>query len=245
MQEVRSSNTEKARQCERLHAPRRWMVSGTPLSTKVDELMGELFFLRVSPFGAGESDGFWDHAVRAPWERKEPVALERLKVLLEVIVSATRSAGPIEPTDPTQAHVCVCCSQAVMMRHSKSQLNLDGTSILTLPGKSVELVPISLDGSELGVYAYTECEAVRALRHLTAQRHEDASDELKAAREADSFVKLLREAAVAPVILGGGDGCEAQLGVLNKMAKNTPNAMPERSATVRLRATATARWPTK
>ena len=200
MQEVRSSNTEKAKQCEKLHAPRRWMVSGTPLSQKIDELMGELFFLRVSPFGAGESDGFWDFAVKQPWESKEPVALERLKVLLE----------------------------AVMMRHSKSQLNLDGTPILTLPEKIVEHVPITLDGSELGVYAYAECEAVRALRYLTAQRHNNPFDaeyeKLKAAREANSFVKILREAAVAPVILGGGDGCEAQLDVLDRMGRITPGA---------------------
>lgn len=49
MQEVAQSTSEQARSCEALHAPRRWMVSGTPLSKKIDELKGELAFLRVSP----------------------------------------------------------------------------------------------------------------------------------------------------------------------------------------------------
>jgi hypothetical protein len=61
MQEVRSSTTELARKCERLCSPRRWMVSGTPLYDKISDLQGELYFLRVSPFGAGHEDGFWNH----------------------------------------------------------------------------------------------------------------------------------------------------------------------------------------
>ena len=50
MQEVSSSSSEKAKQCEKLHAPRRWMVSGTPLSDKggIKDLRGELFFLIVA-----------------------------------------------------------------------------------------------------------------------------------------------------------------------------------------------------
>ena len=36
--QVRSSTTELAKKCERLHAPRRWMVSGTPLYDKISDL---------------------------------------------------------------------------------------------------------------------------------------------------------------------------------------------------------------
>ena len=34
-------------------------------------MQGELYFLRVSPFGAGHEDGFWRHVVGAPWEAGE------------------------------------------------------------------------------------------------------------------------------------------------------------------------------
>ena len=74
MQEVRSTTTKLAKNCEKLYAPRRWMVSGTPLYDKISDLQGELYFLRVSPFGAGHDDGFWNHCVGRPWEAKEEAA---------------------------------------------------------------------------------------------------------------------------------------------------------------------------
>jgi SNF2 family DNA or RNA helicase len=121
MQEIRSSTTELARKCERLHAPRRWMVSGTPLYDKVSDLQGELYFLRVSPFGSGHEDGFWNHVVGAPWEQKDPSALDALHLLL----------------------------RGVMIRHSKSQTTLDGHSILALPPKRLRYVAVPLTDSEL------------------------------------------------------------------------------------------------
>ena len=109
MQEVRSTTTKLAKNCEKLYAPRRWMVSGTPLYDKISDLQGELYFLRVSPFGAGHDDGFWNHCVGRPWEAKEEAALDALQVLLG----------------------------AVMLRRSKTQTYLDGTPILELPTRSI------------------------------------------------------------------------------------------------------------
>lgn len=133
MQEVRSSTTELARKCERLSTVRRWMVSGTPLYDKISDLQGELYFLRVSPFGAGHEDGFWDHVIGKPWANQSESALAALQVLLS----------------------------AVMMRHSKSQTTLDGRSILSLPPKTIHYVPVQLKDSELASYAFLEQLIVR------------------------------------------------------------------------------------
>lgn len=46
--QVRSSTTLVAVKCERMPASYRWMISGTPLFTGIDDLNGELHFL-VSP----------------------------------------------------------------------------------------------------------------------------------------------------------------------------------------------------
>ena len=81
------------------------MVSGTPLYSKISDLQGELNFLRVSPFGAGHEDGFWRHVIGAPWQASDDSALDALQVLLH----------------------------GVMMRHSKTQTWMDGTTILALP----------------------------------------------------------------------------------------------------------------
>jgi multidrug transporter EmrE-like cation transporter len=140
MQEVRSSTTELARKCERLHAPRRWMVSGTPLYDKIDDLQGELYFLRVSPFGAGHEDGFWRHVIGTPWEARQETALDALHVLL----------------------------RGVMMRHAKSQTHIDGRSILSLPPKTLEYVAVQLAESELTSYAFLEALFVKEIRRCRA-----------------------------------------------------------------------------
>ena len=128
MQEVRSSTTELARKCERLHGGLRWMVSGTPLYDKISDLQGELNFLRVSPFGAGHEDGFWRHVIGAPWQASDDSALDALQVLLH----------------------------GVMMRHSKTQTWMDGTTILALPPRELVLTPVQLEGSERAAYVWLE-----------------------------------------------------------------------------------------
>jgi E3 ubiquitin-protein ligase SHPRH len=49
-QEIRTATTQVARLCSGLHANHRWMVSGTPLASSIDDLHGELAFLDVWPF---------------------------------------------------------------------------------------------------------------------------------------------------------------------------------------------------
>jgi len=176
MQEVRSSTTELAKKCERLTSPRRWMVSGTPLYDKISDLQGELYFLRVSPFGAGLEDGFWSHVIGEPWAKKEPSALDALQVLLK----------------------------RVMCRHSKSQRTLDGTPILTLPTKSISYVPVDLFPLELAVYARIESLFVRELDRLDGWGSERESSKsvgqvaLRLLREACISIYLLSGGAACP-----------------------------------------------
>jgi SNF2 family DNA or RNA helicase len=47
MQEIRSSTTSIAKNCEELECERRWMLSGTPLFEGIDDFRGELCFLRL------------------------------------------------------------------------------------------------------------------------------------------------------------------------------------------------------
>lgn len=60
-QEIRTATTQIARQCIGLHAQHRWMVSGTPLATSVDDLHGELAFLDVWPFSLQKVTEFLSH----------------------------------------------------------------------------------------------------------------------------------------------------------------------------------------
>jgi SNF2 family DNA or RNA helicase len=48
-QEIRSSTTKIAKNCESLDCHRRWMLSGTPIFEGIEDLRGELNFLRLTP----------------------------------------------------------------------------------------------------------------------------------------------------------------------------------------------------
>ena len=201
MQEVRSSTTELAKKCERLTAARRWMVSGTPLYDKISDLQGELYFLRVSPFGAGHEDGFWGHVIGRPWEAKSESALDALQVLM----------------------------RGVMMRHSKSQTTLDGRSILSLPPKTITYQPVSLAASEVASYAYLEQLLVREIRRSQAIRSIGQPAPLGRSQGSGvvsngaallvTGLRLLREACVALQLLGGGAACSDQLKALEEICR--------------------------
>jgi hypothetical protein len=111
-QEVKIATNQIAKLCANLTTERRWMVSGTPLCSKVSDLHGELNFLKVWPFCLPNSqDGFWELRVDTPWRLKEERALSLLYALLDV----------------------------VMMRHCKSQRYLlTEAPLVDLPSRTVE-----------------------------------------------------------------------------------------------------------
>ena len=108
-QEIKVATTGIAAMCAKLSSLRRWMVSGTPLCSKLEDLHGELNFLRVWPFClSNKMDGFWQHKIEGPFQARDPACLELLDALLE----------------------------AVMMRHSKSQCYLrDGSPLVPMPAR--------------------------------------------------------------------------------------------------------------
>ena len=104
MQEIRSSTTDLAKICKKLSSDFRWMVSGTPLYTSLDDLNGELNFLGVTPFCLNDAtDGFWGLRIRQP-EQSRGECINLLHTLLD----------------------------GIMIRHSKKQRTLAGESILAL-----------------------------------------------------------------------------------------------------------------
>lgn len=128
MQEIRSSTTKIAKACEKLECNRRWMLSGTPLFEGMEDLRGELNFLRLEPFGANSEDGFFDFMISRRWAEHDMEAIDTLKVL-----------------------------SAVMLRRSKSMtIRKTGAPILGLPPLTVEFVPIHQNDSERALYCFLE-----------------------------------------------------------------------------------------
>ena len=105
-QMIRSSATQVAKVCAGLITDHRWMVSGTPLYTGIQDLNGILAFLRTWPFSQSDlTDGFFEHKIGTPWTFGDNTALFLVRQLLST----------------------------VMMRHTKSQNFIDPETGLTSP----------------------------------------------------------------------------------------------------------------
>jgi SNF2 family DNA or RNA helicase len=212
MQEIRSSTTVLAVACKKLSSDFRWMVSGTPLYTSLDDLNGELNFLGVTPFCLNDAtDGFWGQRIRRPWDNQDPDSLKLLHTLLD----------------------------GIMMRHSKSQNTLDGESILALPSSSSEYVGIDFIGEESleerGEMMSREGKAnlfiTKALELLANNFVSeyfvgDAFLELSASASADrmqrhtrTILRLMRLACTSVSLLNGGAGCTQLLNIVDRILR--------------------------
>jgi hypothetical protein len=136
MQEIRSSTTKIAKACEQLECDCRWMLSGTPLFEGIDDLRGELNFLRLAPFGAKTEDGFFNFCIAKPWQEHDTHAIDMLKVL-----------------------------SLVLLRRSKSMTIRDtGMPILGLKPLIVEFVAVPQSVPERALYYFLESVVARELR---------------------------------------------------------------------------------
>jgi len=136
MQEIRSSTTVIAQTCEKLQCNRRWMISGTPLFESIEDLRGELNFLKLEPFSSGSEDGFYDFMVTQPFFSGDTHAIVILKTL-----------------------------STVMLRRSKSMtVRSTGAPLLGLPPLTVEYVPVQQTESERALYCYLEAIVSEELR---------------------------------------------------------------------------------
>ena len=130
-----SAMTQIARACKDLSRTHSWCMSGTPVGSVVDDLLGQLIFLGVEPYcSRGDNgDAFWEREVSGRWKARDADALEVVHDLLGQI----------------------------MMRHSKAQ-TMSGpggqrTALVPLPDKTevLELVHLA-DPSERAVYGELE-----------------------------------------------------------------------------------------
>ena len=199
MQEIRSSTTKIAKNCEKLQCDRRWMLSGTPIFSGIEDLRGELNFLRLEPFGAGWEDGFFDFAIQKPWEQKEAHAVAMLQIL------------------------CL-----VALRRSKDMtVAKTGTGLLDLKPMTVEFCPVPQSCSERALYCWMEYLVACELKltkdaRLGKKKKQPVVFQTKAAEKANNksraqCLRLLRELCITPMLLNGGLGATSQLRAIDQL----------------------------
>jgi hypothetical protein len=118
---LKNDTTVIARAASSIEARHIWMLSGTPLTNKLDDLRGELSLLRVWPFTLGtNSDSewqswFWDQNVKGPWDERDKECLPVVHSLLS----------------------------AISIRHSRLQTRVsDGSPLVDLPARTESFVAV-------------------------------------------------------------------------------------------------------
>ena len=88
---LKNDTTVLAKNTSAVDAKHVWMLSGTPLTDKLDDLRGELSLLRVWPFTLGTSSDsgwtnfFWEGYVKEPWDAKDSDCLDVVHALMNAV----------------------------------------------------------------------------------------------------------------------------------------------------------------
>ncbi|RUS33812.1 SNF2 superfamily RAD5 protein [Jimgerdemannia flammicorona] len=81
--QIKVRTTKTARSCFALEAQRRWVVTGTPIQNKLEDLFSLAHFLRSEPWS---NYTFWRAHISLPFESKDARALDVVQTVLEPLV---------------------------------------------------------------------------------------------------------------------------------------------------------------
>ena len=129
---IKNRQSKTAKACYEITAEHRWVLTGTPVVNKLEDLFSLVRFLRVEPWN---NFSFWRTFITVPFESKDFMrALDVVQTVLEPLV----------------------------MRRTKDMKTPDGEFLVPLPPKQVEIVDIELSAAERDVYDYVFTRAKRA-----------------------------------------------------------------------------------
>ncbi|KAI2465996.1 DNA repair protein rad-5 [Annulohypoxylon bovei var. microspora] len=130
---IKNRQSKTAKACYDLSATHRWVLTGTPIVNRLEDLFSLVRFLRVEPWN---NFSFWRTFITVPFESKDFVrALDVVQTVLEPLV----------------------------MRRTKDMKTPEGLPLVPLPPKSMEIVEVELSEAERAVYDHIFTRAKRTL----------------------------------------------------------------------------------
>ncbi|KAI1460557.1 DNA repair protein rad-5 [Annulohypoxylon moriforme] len=130
---IKNRQSKTAKACYDLSATHRWVLTGTPIVNRLEDLFSLVRFLRVEPWN---NFSFWRTFITVPFESKDFVrALDVVQTVLEPLV----------------------------MRRTKDMKTPEGQPLVPLPPKSMEIVEVELSEAERAVYDHIFTRAKRTL----------------------------------------------------------------------------------
>lgn len=121
---IKNRNTKTSKACYDLEAEKRWVLTGTPIVNKLEDLYSLIKFLRVEPWN---EFSFWKAFITTPFQSKGYV--KALKVVQSVM----------EP---------------LVLRRTKDMKQADGTPLVQLPAKTITIQKIKFSDDEKDLYSW-------------------------------------------------------------------------------------------
>ncbi|GAB1742373.1 hypothetical protein NU219Hw_g7923t1 [Hortaea werneckii] len=129
---IKNRQSKTAKACYELNAQHRWVLTGTPIVNRLEDLFSLVRFLRVEPWS---NFSFWKTFITAPFEKGDFVrALDVVQTVLEPLV----------------------------LRRTKDMRTPTGEALVPLPPRTIEVEHIQLSQPEREVYDHIYARAKRA-----------------------------------------------------------------------------------
>ncbi|KAK0910449.1 DNA helicase rad5 [Friedmanniomyces endolithicus] len=129
---IKNRQSKSAKACYELAATHRWVLTGTPIVNRLEDLFSLIRFLRVEPWS---NFSFWKTFITNPFEKGEFVrSLDVVQTVLEPLV----------------------------LRRTKDMKTPDGEALVPLPPKTVLVERLELSGPEREVYQHLFANARRS-----------------------------------------------------------------------------------
>jgi DNA repair protein RAD5 len=120
--QIKGRNTKTAKACYAIDAVRRWVLTGTPIQNKLEDLFSLVHFLRSEPWS---NFSFWRTFITIPFESKDKD--KAMKVVTSVL----------EP---------------LVLRRTKATKDENGNPIIMLPEKIVDIEYLEFTDPENDIY---------------------------------------------------------------------------------------------
>ena len=121
---IKNRQSKTAKACYELSAQHRWVLTGTPIVNRLEDLFSLVRFLRVEPWS---NFSFWKTFITTPFESKDFIrALDVVQTVLEPLV----------------------------LRRTKDMKTPGGEALVPLPPRTIDIEEIELSKQEREVYDY-------------------------------------------------------------------------------------------
>ncbi|CZT40658.1 related to DNA repair protein rad8 [Rhynchosporium secalis] len=128
---IKNRQSKTAKACYEIDAEHRWVLTGTPIVNRLEDLFSLVRFLRVEPWS---NFSFWKTFITVPFESKDFMrALDVVQTVLEPLV----------------------------LRRTKDMKTPTGEALVPLPLKTIEILDIELSAPEREVYDHIFTRAKR------------------------------------------------------------------------------------